>query len=234
MPEPISRTRSPADSATCSKKIGVTDAVTASRFNQAVVQTRSFQRLRSNALTSVGVSRSRPGPDPGVGEALAGLGVEDVHAVGVDTQLDRLADLGPRPRYVLAHHDLVSPTWQTMWTSEPRSSTMLTVAPKVPSVSTESTSGRHPTTTSAGAGGLEPGRNGDGAGLHAHAVCAHGRIERAREQVHPRVADEPGHEDVRRVARRCPAGRPPAGGRPALITAIRSPIVIASTWSWVT
>ena len=54
------------------------------------------------------------------------------------------------------------------------------------------------------------------------------------DEVHRRAADEAGHEAVDgRVVER-PAACRPAGAAPSLMTAMRSPMVMASTWSWVT
>jgi hypothetical protein len=59
------------------------------------------------------------------------------------------------------------------------------------------------------------------------------RLELRLEQVHRRAADEARHEQVgRRVVERI--GVSTCCRTPRRISATRSPIVIASTWSWVT
>ena len=72
--------------------------------------------------------------------------------------------------------------------------------------------------------------------------CAAGRVrpgagradDLARQEVHPRRADEAGDEQGRGRARRALSGVPNWTTWPRSMIAIRSARVIASTWSWVT
>ena len=57
---------------------------------------------------------------------------------------------------------------------------------------------------------------------------------RRREEVHGRRPDEGGDEQVARARRTAPGACRPAGAGRRSSTAARSPMVIASTWSWVT
>ena len=58
-------------------------------------------------------------------------------------------------------------------------------------------------------------------------------LDRDVDEVHRRAADEARDEPVERVSYRV-CGVPTCMSRPSFMTAIREPIVIASTWSWVT
>ena len=74
----------------------------------------------------------------------------------------------------------------------------------------------------------------DRAAVDADALAPRCRRGPNGEEVHRRGADEVGDEHARRAGRRSPAACRTARCTPWFITAILSPIGMASSWSWVT
>ena len=132
-----------------------------------------------------------------------------------------------------------SASWQMTWVSAPSSSTMVTEASSGPGGRARRPSGRTPTVTTATerAATDQVGRDRDGARRRPSPRAdrpSAARRPRPAIEVHPRAAQEPGHEGVGRAVVEV------LGGGHLLEDAVRSsrrcgaPMVMASTWSWVT